>query len=146
MEQSTFRSRSFRRVLFASCCAFLFLITLRSINIQQQFQQRVAQGYQYLSKDTSGWLSRPRHVEAVQAAFRHDGSDSQSKSQSSRQPLSAEDRIKGLPEVIRIPFEEAVRDVSLKGWEDQWFSSATFDSDLHGLLEEPKIDFVYNCE
>jgi hypothetical protein len=51
-----------------------------------------------------------------------------------------------LPEVIRIPFEEAVRDVRLQGWEDDWFSTATYDPREHGSLEEPKIDFVYNCK
>lgn len=50
-----------------------------------------------------------------------------------------------LPEVVRIPFEEAVQDVTLEGWEDDWFSSATYDIDRFGELEEPKIDFVYNC-
>jgi hypothetical protein len=52
--------------------------------------------------------------------------------------------MKQLPEVIRIPFEEAVEDIRLQGWEDDWFSSASFDPREHGTLEEPKIDFVYN--
>ncbi|KAI4594104.1 Xanthine phosphoribosyltransferase 1 [Pestalotiopsis sp. 9143b] len=49
-----------------------------------------------------------------------------------------------VPDVIRISFEEAVRDVELDGWEDDWFSSATFDAEKEGPLAEPKIDFVYN--
>ena len=54
--------------------------------------------------------------------------------------------VKDLPEVVRIPFEDAVKDVELQGWEDDWFSSANFDPRVHGTLEEPKIDFVYNCK
>jgi hypothetical protein len=54
--------------------------------------------------------------------------------------------IKQLPEIVRIPFEEAVADVDLEGWEDDWFSSGTFDHVRHGTLQEPKIDFVYNCK
>lgn len=49
-----------------------------------------------------------------------------------------------LPDVIRIPFEEAVKDVELAGWEDEWFSSGNYNKDQFGLLAEPKIDFVYN--
>ena len=51
-----------------------------------------------------------------------------------------------LPEVIRIPFEEAVKDIQLQGWEDEWFASGEFDPQTHGVLAEPKIDFVYNCK
>ncbi|XDG00429.1 hypothetical protein ABKA04_000044 [Annulohypoxylon sp. FPYF3050] len=49
-----------------------------------------------------------------------------------------------LPDVIRISFEEAVKDIKLDGWEDEWFSSGYFNVDKHGPLAEPKIDFVYN--
>ncbi|OTB11896.1 hypothetical protein K445DRAFT_67473, partial [Daldinia sp. EC12] len=49
-----------------------------------------------------------------------------------------------LPDVIRISFEEAVRDVDLDGWEDEWFSAGHFDAEKHGPFDEPKIDFVYN--
>lgn len=48
-----------------------------------------------------------------------------------------------LPEVIRIPFEDAVEDVNIEGWEDDWFSSATYNFDR--AVNEPKLDFVYNC-
>ncbi|KAI0436963.1 hypothetical protein F4803DRAFT_566431 [Xylaria telfairii] len=49
-----------------------------------------------------------------------------------------------LPDVIRIPFEEAVKDVGLEGWEDEWFSSGNYNKGQFGLLAEPKLDFVYN--
>ncbi|KAI0004852.1 hypothetical protein F4779DRAFT_630244 [Xylariaceae sp. FL0662B] len=48
-----------------------------------------------------------------------------------------------IPDVIRISFEEAVQDVKLDGWEDDWFSSGHFDA-KESPLAEPKIDFVYN--
>lgn len=49
-----------------------------------------------------------------------------------------------LPDVIRIPFEEAVQDIKLDGWEDEWFSTGHYDVEKYGPLAEPKIDFVYN--
>ncbi|KAI1393178.1 uncharacterized protein F4822DRAFT_435577 [Hypoxylon trugodes] len=49
-----------------------------------------------------------------------------------------------LPDVIRISFEEAVKNIKLEGWEDEWLSSGHFDAEKHGPLAEPKIDFVYN--
>ncbi|KAI5860616.1 hypothetical protein GGS23DRAFT_606865 [Durotheca rogersii] len=49
-----------------------------------------------------------------------------------------------LPDVIRIPFEEAVQDVKLEGWEDEWFSTGHYNVEKYGPLAEPKIDFVYN--
>ncbi|KAH8666537.1 hypothetical protein BX600DRAFT_497336 [Xylariales sp. PMI_506] len=47
-------------------------------------------------------------------------------------------------DTIKISFEEAVQDVELDGWEDDWFSSGTFDASKEAPLAEPKIDFVYN--
>lgn len=49
-----------------------------------------------------------------------------------------------LPDVVRIPFPEAVQDVKLDGWEDEWFSKGRFNAERWGLFETPKIDFVYN--
>ncbi|KAI0834487.1 hypothetical protein F5Y06DRAFT_289777 [Hypoxylon sp. FL0890] len=61
------------------------------------------------------------------------------------QPLKEEKTLYHvLPDVIRISFEEAVQDMKLDGWEDEWFSSGNFNVDKHGPLAEPKIDFVYN--
>ncbi|KAH9883548.1 hypothetical protein F4778DRAFT_775152 [Xylariomycetidae sp. FL2044] len=49
-----------------------------------------------------------------------------------------------VPDVIRIPFEDAVQDIKLEGWEEEWFSAGHYDADMNGPLAEPKIDFVYN--
>ncbi|KAH8900303.1 hypothetical protein GQ53DRAFT_776955 [Thozetella sp. PMI_491] len=51
---------------------------------------------------------------------------------------------KAQPDAIRISFEEAVRDVELAGWEEEWFSSGVYDVEKYGALAEPKLDFVYN--
>ncbi|KAK6080881.1 hypothetical protein SCUP234_04979 [Seiridium cupressi] len=61
-----------------------------------------------------------------------------------RPPSGGRTLLNHAPDVIRISFEEAVQDIVLDGWEDDWFSSATFDASKEGPLAEPKIDFVYN--
>jgi hypothetical protein len=57
--------------------------------------------------------------------------------------LSLEEKAELLPEIVHIPFEDAVKDVTLEGWEDEWVAKARFDSKKWGKLKEPKIDFVY---
>jgi hypothetical protein len=57
--------------------------------------------------------------------------------------LSLEEKADLLPDIVHIPFEDAVRNVTLDGWEDEWVANAVFDSKKWGKLEEPKIDFVY---
>jgi hypothetical protein len=47
-----------------------------------------------------------------------------------------------LPDMVVVPFEEAVKGVDLAGWEDQWVSQACY---VGPKLAEPKIDFVYTC-
>ncbi|OAP54919.1 3-O-alpha-D-mannopyranosyl-alpha-D- mannopyranose xylosylphosphotransferase [Fonsecaea erecta] len=64
-------------------------------------------------------------------------------SNESQQHLSLEKRAESLPEFIWVPFEETVKDEVLRGWEDEWVSSGTYDFEKWGPLEEPKIDFVY---
>jgi hypothetical protein len=49
----------------------------------------------------------------------------------------------GLPDLLHVPFEVSVRDVVLEGWEDEWIAKARYSGPK---LQEPKIDFVYNCE
>jgi hypothetical protein len=57
--------------------------------------------------------------------------------------LSFEEKGESLPEILHIPFEDAVADMTLAGWEDEWVADASFDVKHWGQLEEPKIDFVY---
>jgi hypothetical protein len=47
-----------------------------------------------------------------------------------------------LPDLVFVPFEDAIMNVHLEGWEDLWVSKARY---IGPKLEEPKIDFVYNC-
>jgi hypothetical protein len=47
-----------------------------------------------------------------------------------------------LPDMLVIPFEDAVQDIDLEGWEDDWVSKARYTGPK---LKEPKLDFVYNC-
>ena len=66
-------------------------------------------------------------------------------SNESKQHLSLEQRAESFPEFVWVPFEEAVKNEVLQGWEDGWVSSGTFDGEEWGKLKEPKIDFVYLC-
>ncbi|KAF2729814.1 hypothetical protein EJ04DRAFT_446479 [Polyplosphaeria fusca] len=54
---------------------------------------------------------------------------------------AVKDKADILPDMIHVPFEEAVQDVILEGWEDDWVAKALYTGPR---LEEPKIDFVYN--
>lgn len=56
------------------------------------------------------------------------------------------ERAESLPDIIHIPFEDAVADVELSGWEDLWFSEAQLDIQKYGVLNESKIDFIYTCK
>ena len=56
------------------------------------------------------------------------------------------ERAESLPDIIHIPFEDAVADVELRGWEDLWFSEAQLDIQKYGVLNESKIDFIYTCK
>jgi hypothetical protein len=57
--------------------------------------------------------------------------------------LSLEQKGEALPEILHLPFEDAVADMKLVGWEDEWISHASYDVKTWGALEEPRIDFVY---
>ncbi|KAF3046741.1 Xanthine phosphoribosyltransferase 1 [Didymella keratinophila] len=46
-----------------------------------------------------------------------------------------------LPDLVLVPFDDAVSGMVLQGWEDDWISTARYSGPK---LEEPKIDFVYN--
>ncbi len=60
----------------------------------------------------------------------------------SEEHLVVEQTAENLPEVIHVPFEEAIKDFVLEGWEDDWVSRSKFDN-KKWTLQEPKIDFVY---
>lgn len=137
IEPQTFRLRPLRKFIVASCCLFLFFVTLRSVNLQR----RLSDGYLNLhnNEGTYGLLRSPP-VEDGQHTFQ-----TWSEEPGDR-PATVEKQIRHLPEIVRIPFEQGVSDVVLQGWEDEWFSSAAFDFNRFGPLAEPKIDFVYNCK
>lgn len=48
-----------------------------------------------------------------------------------------------LPDIVYIPFEDAVKDDALAGWEVEWLMDGTYDVKKWGLLKEPRIDFIY---
>lgn len=60
--------------------------------------------------------------------------------------LTLEEKGDSLPEIIHIPFEDAIKDDVLQGWEDQWVAHASYDAKKWGKLDEIKIDFVYLCK
>jgi len=140
IEQQTFRSRSFRRFVVILGCLFLFFVTLHSISLQNKLQQKLTDGYlSFHNKESTNSHSHSQRVEHGQHTLKTSGK------KAGNRPASVAEQIEQQPEVVRIPFEQAVSDVVLQGWEDQWFSSATFDYEGYGPLPEPVIDFVYNC-
>ncbi|KAF2202346.1 hypothetical protein GQ43DRAFT_369365 [Delitschia confertaspora ATCC 74209] len=54
---------------------------------------------------------------------------------------SVKDKADTMPDILHVPFEDAVKNVKLQGWEDEWISKAKY---IGPKLEEPRIDFVYN--
>lgn len=56
------------------------------------------------------------------------------------------DQAYGLPDLVYIPLEEAVKDDVLHGWEAEWLVNVTYDPQRWGLFQEPRIDFVYTCK
>ena len=57
--------------------------------------------------------------------------------------LAVKERADNLPDLLHVTFEQSVQDVVLDGWEDVWVAKARY---IGPKLQEPKIDFVYNCE
>jgi hypothetical protein len=60
--------------------------------------------------------------------------------------LDESQRADTFPDIVHVTFEEATSEVELEGWEDTWFSEGRYDAESFGLLQEPKIDFIYTCE
>lgn len=73
-------------------------------------------------------------------------SNSQRRFPTYSQYAALEEKAEGLPDIIHTPFEDAVSDVDLEGWEDLWFSDAELDTAKRGTIKETKIDFVYTCK
>jgi hypothetical protein len=141
IEKQAFRSRSFRRIILTACALSLFIATIHSISVKNELRRELALDYLKFRRNASpsGWLSSLQSVDKPQVSF-----DTAEDEGADDVPFSIDELMKQLPEVIRIPLEEAVEDVVLEGWEDEWFSSATYDYDRK--IEEPKLDFVYNCK
>jgi hypothetical protein len=142
IEKKAFRSRTFRRIIFAACALSLFLASIHSINAKNELRQNLTHEYLnlHLSCGSSRWRSHPQQVNEGKILVETPGK------KTGDRPRAIENLIKQLPEVIRIPFEDAVDDVKLEGWEDDWFSSVTYDYEKYGSFAEPRIDFVYNCK
>jgi hypothetical protein len=140
LEKQTFRSRSFRRFVLSACALSLLLAILRSIHLQNELHRQFSLEYLslYHHGHSSSSIAHIQPVQEIQTLFEKPEDTTDDPSSHFISNLMNQ-----LPEVIRIPFEEAVADVELGGWEDNWFSSATYDYDRG--MSEPKLDFVYNC-
>ncbi|KIW16119.1 hypothetical protein PV08_06170 [Exophiala spinifera] len=57
--------------------------------------------------------------------------------------MSLEALAETLPDFTFVPFEKAVENEVLHGWEDDWVSTGEYDDEKWGKLKEPKVDFVY---
>ncbi|QDS72617.1 hypothetical protein FKW77_001770 [Venturia effusa] len=134
LEKQAFRSRSFRRILFSACVLSLLLAILRSMHIQNELHRKFS--FDYLH---NGGLSVASQQISDDARI---STSVLGESTNNISPQGIQNLMDKLPEVIRIPFEDAVEDIDLEGWEDDWFSSATYDFDRS--MNEPKLDFVYN--
>ena len=83
-----------------------------------------------------------RHLgEAPASAFDNHGTERETK-----EHLDVEALAQVVPDVVHVPLEDAVRDVKLAGWEDEWMAHGVYDQARWGKLKEPKIDFVYLCK
>ncbi|KAI2609173.1 hypothetical protein GGR54DRAFT_643662 [Hypoxylon sp. NC1633] len=141
IEQGTFTSRRIRRMI----CLLAFL-TLAWLLINKKWDTGRSEGQNYttfqlirhaaLDGKTSQWVGGGAVVISQ---------DDRENTMQTPRPVKEESSLyHALPDVIRISFEEAVQDIKLDGWEDDWYSSGHFDAEKNGLLAEPKIDFVYN--
>ncbi|KAJ1337351.1 3-O-alpha-D-mannopyranosyl-alpha-D-mannopyranose xylosylphosphotransferase [Microdochium nivale] len=52
-------------------------------------------------------------------------------------------RAETMPDLVHVPFEDAVAGETLDGWEDEWFGNATYSNATWGTLPEPRVDFIY---
>lgn len=140
LEKQAFRSRPFRRIVFSACALSLLLAILRSIQLQNEVHRKFTLDYLnlYHNGRSSDLASAQQPADELRKSTESDIQTDDVPSKGIKNLMNK------LPEVIRIPFEDAVDDIHLAGWEDAWFSSATYDFDRG--MAEPKLDFVYNCE
>lgn len=132
MEASTFRSRSFRRLLIIFGLIVCIYITASNSKIQKGLVPGLA-----------GLTPQDHRMPPVKQSNQAGQQETTSTNDQSNFDPKTQPR---LPDIIRIPFEQATKDVSLQGWEDEWFSSATYKVEKFGHMLTPKIDFAYNCK
>lgn len=137
IEHGTFTSRPIRKALLVLCCVSVIWVVL-GWRWEAVEYTRLAP---ITLKGADTTLSSP-WVGGGAAVPPKDGSSGARKAPGPQQ--GDRHMFYPTPDVIRIPFEDAVQDVKLDGWEDEWFSSGRFDASKEGPLPEPKIDFVYN--
>ncbi|KAK6949779.1 hypothetical protein Daesc_008100 [Daldinia eschscholtzii] len=140
IEQGTFTSRRMRRIISLACClAVIWAVVDRWNTVHSESQSYTAfrlMRHATIDSKASQWVGGG-------AVMTSQGSTETTEPTS--RPVKEEHTLHhALPDVIRISFEEAVRDVDLDGWEDEWLSAGHFDAEKHGPFDEPKIDFVYN--
>ncbi|KAL7625974.1 hypothetical protein AAE478_002743 [Parahypoxylon ruwenzoriense] len=141
IEQGTFTSRPARRILSLLC-----FLTLVWVMIERKWESVQSGGQNY----TTFQLMRNAALDGTPSQWVGGGAVMMSQGiteptkQVPKGPKEEGPLYHSLPDVIRIPFEEAVQDMKLEGWEDEWFSTGYFDVEKNGPLAEPKIDFVYN--
>ncbi|KAI0148363.1 hypothetical protein GGR57DRAFT_238634 [Xylariaceae sp. FL1272] len=131
IEQRRFHPRPLRRAILLAAALgagwFLLFKEWRSVEIAEEFVRNTSwQPGQWVGGGSVGTSSQPSNTLAPYLEVQ-------------RTPLGHD-----LPDVIRISFEDAVKDVVLEGWEDEWFTSGHYNKTEFGPLAEPSIDFVYN--
>ncbi|KAI0903120.1 hypothetical protein F4823DRAFT_619827 [Ustulina deusta] len=141
MDQRTFHCRRNRRVAFLAS-----LMLFGWLELWKDWEPiKRAGSHNFLLARNTSWSKVPtqwvRGGSSVMLPNLIVQDETDMASQTLQQPKPFYD---DLPDVIRIPFEEAVKDVELTGWEDEWFSSGNYNKDQFGPLTEPKLDFVYN--
>ncbi|KAI1846227.1 hypothetical protein JX265_010604 [Neoarthrinium moseri] len=140
IEHGTLTSRPMRKALGVLCILLVLwlvfvtrweTVDLGSSTYQSYTRLRISEG------------SAPQWVGGGAVVPSPNG-DQENRDQDGGDSKGGKSLLRPIPDVIRISFEEAVQDIKLDGWEDEWFSSANFDAGREGPLPEPKIDFVYN--
>jgi hypothetical protein len=141
MEHGTFTSRPMRKALVMLCCLSVIwvLCDWRWETVEYTRLTPVAITGSGSDGLSSPWVGGGSAMSVAASNYKAPSPETGIKL-----PKGAKPMFPSVPDVIRIPFEDAVQDTKLDGWEDEWFSSGRFDAGKEGPLAEPKIDFVYN--